>query len=310
MDRLRLNTGRIPKAQTLVAGWPGMGNVALGAVQYLRRSMGAGMVASVDVGDLVTPDAVTVEGGLASLPTVPSQILYHAPRHGLMFFEGDAQVPGPAAGLLVDALLDFCQKAGVTRIYTGASFPLPMSHHEPTSVYAAATSQPLLDQLTRTGIHTMTAGHISGLNGLLLGYAARRGIQGACLLATIPVYAVSLPNPKAFRALAEVLASMLGLNVDFAQLEPEVSDMAKKLDAIESKLGELSIAPEDLDEEPPSSPPVPSGPSTQVLHRIERLFEEVSTDRKKAYLLKQELDRWDLYKKYEDRFLDLFQQSD
>ena len=310
MDRLRLKTGRIPRAKTLLASWPGMGNVALGAVRYLRRSLGAGMVASVEVGDLVSPDAVTVESGLATLPTTPGQMLYHAPRHGLMFFEGDAQIAGPAAGLLIDALLDFCQKAGVTRIYTGASFPLPMSHHEPASVYAAATSQSLLDQLTRKGIHTMTAGHISGLNGLLLGYAARRGIQGACLLATIPVYAVSLPNPKAFRALAEILASMLALSVDFAPLEPEISDMGKKLDTIESKLGELSIEPEDLDEEPSSPPLVPSGPSTRVLRRIERLFEEVRADRKKAYLLKQELDRWDLYGKYEDRFLDLFQQSD
>jgi hypothetical protein len=42
--------------------------------------------------------------------------------------------------------------------------------------------------------------------------------------------------------------------------------------------------------------------------RIEQLFEELSLNKskKKAARLKEELDRWNLYDLYEDRFLDLF----
>jgi hypothetical protein len=42
------------------------------------------------------------------------------------------------------------------------------------------------------------------------------------------------------------------------------------------------------------------------MERIEKLFLEARLDRSKAIVLKNELDRWDLYKNYEDRFLDLF----
>jgi hypothetical protein len=40
--------------------------------------------------------------------------------------------------------------------------------------------------------------------------------------------------------------------------------------------------------------------------RIERLFEQATQDRSKTYELKSELDRLDVFKEYEDRFLDLF----
>ncbi len=39
---------------------------------------------------------------------------------------------------------------------------------------------------------------------------------------------------------------------------------------------------------------------------IEQLFDQAGRDRANAYELKRELDRLDLYKEYEDRFLDLF----
>ena len=40
--------------------------------------------------------------------------------------------------------------------------------------------------------------------------------------------------------------------------------------------------------------------------RIERLFEQAKQDRSTAYELKRELDRLEVYREYEDRFLDLF----
>jgi len=39
---------------------------------------------------------------------------------------------------------------------------------------------------------------------------------------------------------------------------------------------------------------------------IETLFEAAQKDRSRAHELKQELDRLDLFREYEDRFLDLF----
>ena len=46
--------------------------------------------------------------------------------------------------------------------------------------------------------------------------------------------------------------------------------------------------------------------SSEDKERIERLFEQAKQDRSTAYELKRELDRLDVYREYEDRFLDLF----
>jgi hypothetical protein len=43
-----------------------------------------------------------------------------------------------------------------------------------------------------------------------------------------------------------------------------------------------------------------------VKEKIEKLFEQAKADIAKANELKTELDKWNVYKEYEDRFLDLF----
>jgi hypothetical protein len=43
-----------------------------------------------------------------------------------------------------------------------------------------------------------------------------------------------------------------------------------------------------------------------IMNKIERLFDEARKDRSKAAFLKEELDRWNLFELYENRFLDLF----
>ena len=47
-----------------------------------------------------------------------------------------------------------------------------------------------------------------------------------------------------------------------------------------------------------------------VKEKIENLFELAKKDIGKANELKQELDRWNVYKEYEDRFLDLFKKQE
>jgi hypothetical protein len=46
-----------------------------------------------------------------------------------------------------------------------------------------------------------------------------------------------------------------------------------------------------------------------VKERIDKLFEESRLDIAKAKELKVELDKWNVYKDYEDRFLDLFRKN-
>ncbi|MFQ6091121.1 MAG: PAC2 family protein [bacterium] len=294
------------KEPVMIAGWPGMGNVALGAVNYLRRRLETVLFAEIEPSQFFTPDGIIIEDGLAKLPQLPRTLFYCSHKPSVIIFESDAQLSGPDGLHLMNLVLDFAQEFKVWRIYTGAAFPMPMSHKERPLVYGVANQKGLRDWLMKYRVKIMESGQISGLNGLLLSYAERRGIEAACLLATMPNYAISFPNPKASKAIVAILARMLNIRVDMAELEMFSQEMDEKMGAIEEKIQEMfpavgkgkQIAELDKKEVP-----------KYIMEKIEKLFQEARADKKKAYELKEELDRWDLFKFYEDRFLDLFKKD-
>jgi len=221
-------------------------------------------------------------------------------------------LPGKGGIELLDKVLDVAERFGVQRIYTGAAFPMSASYKESPSVYAAATNPTLVAALTSFGLIPMESGHISGLNGLLVGLAHARGIEAACLLATMPQYAVSLPNPKASAAIIEVLEKMLKFTVDTGELAEYSKEMDEKMSIIEEKVkGVLAFDHDDADNHhlPAPSANTEKKIPSYIMEKIEKLFAEAKLDKTKAIMLKRELDRWDLYKAYEDRFLDLFKNS-
>ncbi len=79
---------------------------------------------------------------------------------------------------------------------------------------------------------------------------------------------------------------------------------------IEDKVKDVFNVGEEKNDKPPrEKQPREKKIPGYVLDKIERLFQEALLDKKKAVALKRELDRWDLYKAYEDRFLDLFKDT-
>ena len=299
---------------TLLAGWPGMGSVGAGAINYMRETLGMQPFAEVDAREYFTPDSVVVEDGLTKFPDTPSNTFYYHQEADLIIFESESQLSGDGGTALMRIILDLAEQLGVGTIYTGAAFAVPSSHREPSHVYAVANSKELKNLLAIHDLEILAQGQISGLNGLLLGFAGLRGIEAACLLATMPQHAMNMPNPKASRELIRCLKTILGLEVAMAKINKAVGQMNKTMIDIEEKIratflnkeaGDEEVEMEDLDEEK-----VPH----YVMEKIEHMFREVrdhkSNDKlainDKAAQLKAELDRWNLYVLYEDRFLDLF----
>jgi hypothetical protein len=87
---------------------------------------------------------------------------------------------------------------------------------------------------------------------------------------------------------------------------------------MDQKLGELLASVEraleehiPMGEEPAGAEPAPEPRlPREEEERIEQLFEQAAQDRSKAYELKRELDRLDVFPEYEDRFLDLFKKRE
>lgn len=307
MSNIRLYKKIKLKEPILIAGWPGMGNVALGSVDYLRRAIRAKPFAQIEMSNYAAPDSIGVNDGITSLPELPKSIFYYTSQPEIIFFESEVQVGGGGGVALMEELLDFIEVFKVRRVFTGAAFPVTVTYKEPSIVYGVVNVPELKDWLRSFDVQIMNEGQISGLNGLLLGYAFQRGMEGVCLLATMPIYAVNIPNPKASKVIIEVLSRMIGFEIDMKGLDIAIKEIEAHMARIEGKMHEVFGQMKTKESKPSifRNEKIPD----HVMERIERLFQEAKVDKKKAYLLKEELDRWGLYKEYEDRFLDLFKEN-
>jgi uncharacterized protein len=305
MDNIKIYKKVNTIKPVMIAGWPGMGNVALGVVDYLKRHLETTRFAEILVDQTTALDSVVVEDGLAKLAQPPKNTFYYAKDLDLIIFEGEAQLAGPVGISLLNNVLELASELKVPRIYTGAAFPMPISHKEHSDVYTAVNEERLKGAMTKFGVKLMEGGHISGLNGLLLGFAQKKGIEALCLLATIPQYAISIPNPKASWAIIDLLGKELNFQVDLLELSGYIKDMDEKMAMIEDKVKDVFAIGEEPQKPRQAEKKIPD----YIMERIEKLFQEAKIDKKKAMTLKKELDRWDLFKLYEDRFLDLFKDT-
>lgn len=295
----------------LVAVWPGMGHVAISAGYYLMAKLKMSELAEFSARELFEVEHVEVTGGLIQTGKLPRSRLFvwHDPdeRRDIVVFIGEAQPPrGKYA--FCSRLIEFAKELGVRRVFTFAAMATQMHPEHDSRVFGAATDGETLAELQRLELEILQDGHIGGLNGVLLGAAAEKGMPGACLLGEMPHIFAQVPFPKAALAVLEAFTIMAGVPMDFAELAEEAK-------AVEQKLGELLAEVEEAyrqhispEEESYGVQEEEERLSAQEQARVEQLFQEAEQDRSKAYELKRELDRLDVFAEYEDRFLDLFKE--
>jgi predicted ATP-grasp superfamily ATP-dependent carboligase len=295
-----------PAPPAVLAAWPGMGNVGLITIEFLRRKLKADLFAEIDMTPFFIPDSIVVKHGIAQFPDIPTSRFYFSSEPGLIIFESDAQVGGRDGIAVIKMFLDVIGRFQVERIFTFAAFAQPMSYRNPSQVLITCNGDSLCGKLKNIGVVPMPDGVIAGLNGLLLGVAASRRIDAACLLGTIPSYATNFAYPKASLELVKAIARILHFSVETSELEEGVGEMDQQLASIEERIREFFPNVNKSEDEEISSIDEEKVPH-YVMERIEKLFQEARADRGRAQELKKELDRWSLFELYENRFLDLFE---
>ncbi len=294
----------------MVAVWPGIGQVAISAGYYLMAKLGTHMLAELPPEGLFDVDHVDVKRGLIRTGRLPRNrlFLWKDPKgdRDIVIFVGEAQPPTGKHGFCRQ-IVRFGQDLGVERIFTFAAMASEMRPEDHSRVFGAAVDQESLRELKELDLEIMEEGRIGGLNGILLGIAGESGVRGACLLGEMPQMFAQLPYPQASLAVLRVFSQLAGVHVD-------VTELAEQAEAVDEKLGELLASveramgqqePEEL-ETWRSHPEEEDSLSASERRRIEDLFAQVRQDRSKAYELKRELDRLEVFQEYEDRFLDLF----
>ena len=290
-----------------------MGHVALSAGYYLMSKLGMHQLAEFSANELFDIDFAVVHKGRIQPTQRPRSRLFvwKAPdgKRDIVVFIGEAQPPVGKYSFC-EKLIDFARDLGVERIVTFAAMATEMRPDHECRVFAAGTDEELVRELDEPSLHRLDEGHIGGLNGILLAAAADKGMPGVCLLGEMPHFFAQLPFPNASLAVLRAFSEMAGVQLDLAELEQQGKSMQQKLTEIVNDLEARVEQQESRDREDEFTPLSSEGRlSEENEQHIENLFREASEDRSKAYELKNELDRLDVFKDYEDRFLDLFKKE-
>jgi proteasome assembly chaperone (PAC2) family protein len=218
----------------LLAAWPGMGHVALKAFTFLHEALRAQNLAFVEEPESFRIPGISIQDGLVQSTLLPKSGFHYWKGDGeandLLFFVGDQQPVGGKEYHLASALLNFAASLKVKRVITAAAMPTAINHYQPSQVWVTATHENLLSDLSPYCEKVLREGQISGMNGLLLGVAKQLGMEGFCLLGEIPFYTTEIENPKASMSVLRVLGKILGLRLDFRELEELAEETEKEID--------------------------------------------------------------------------------
>ena len=209
------------KSPNMLAAWPGIGNVAIIVATYLERKLDFKELGEIEAFHFFDPIGVIAKDNVVEAPQFPESKFYYWKNKGegsdMILFIGEAQ-PASKGYELANCVLDVGERFRVKRVYTCAAALTRIHHTEQPRVWGVATSQYLTEDLKRYDLVQRGNLQISGLNGLMLGVAKERDIEGVCLLGEVPMYATRIQNPMAALAVLKALTKILDIEIDMAEL--------------------------------------------------------------------------------------------
>jgi len=232
----------------MIVGWPGIGNIGVLTVDNLRQQIEAEELGEIEPWDYFYPSKVIIRASVLHDLEFPTSKFYYKKLadRDLMLFIGEEQpsghgrmyAEGGKAYEMANQVLDVAEKFGCCRIYTSGAAVALTHHSMRPRVWAVATDNKLLAEMKGHANTLLMSevegrgdiGNITGLNGLLIGVAKKRGFEGVCLMGEIPDYLsrVPFPYPKASQSVLEMFAVILGISVDMSALD----DMAVQMEGV------------------------------------------------------------------------------
>ncbi len=228
-----------PKNCCMLASWPGIGDVSMTAARYLVEKLDAVEIGEIDPVSFFEPVGIAVKDNVVESPRFPESKFYYwqsdDAEQGLVIFIGEQQ-PVFKGYELVNCVLDVAQKLQVTRIYSCAAAVTRVHHSEEMKVWGVATAPDLVDELSEQNVILRGNLRIAGLNGLILGMARERQMQGVCLLGEVPAYATQIANPRASLTVLGIMTRMLGVTLDLADLGLRAERVDQEMDRIAKRV--------------------------------------------------------------------------
>jgi proteasome assembly chaperone (PAC2) family protein len=244
------------KEPVLIACWPGIGNIGLIAVDTLRKELGAEEFGDIEPWDFFYPNKLIIKKDELVDLEFPTNKFYYKKTENtdLLFFIGEEQpawggrtyAEGSKAYHMANLVLDTALKFNCRRVYTSGAAVAPTHHNLTPRVWAVPNSRQLIPEIKNYKNTVLMSdiegragqGNISGLNGLLVGVAKKRGLEAICVMGEIPVYLQGFPliYPKASKAVLELLTAALQVTIDMQKITELAVRSEMEIDRLYEKL--------------------------------------------------------------------------
>ncbi len=224
------------EAEVMVTGLPGFGRVGHVAANYLVEKLGLEPVAVLHSHYFPHLVAVNEEGILRLLNNT---FYYVEAERPFILVTGDVQ-PSIAPNAspephheYAEFMLNYALSHGVKEIYTMAGIDVgPARFTDGTGLVCAATHGDLLEDLVKRGCEVDKGGSISGIAGLLLGYAREAGLRGACIMGKTAGQMTAHGDPGAAAQVLRLISSLLGIDIDVKELEDANKEIEKVVKSV------------------------------------------------------------------------------
>jgi proteasome assembly chaperone (PAC2) family protein len=234
-DLIRLYVRPRLNSPVMLASWPGIGDVSLIVATYLKRKLDFKELGEIEPAYFFDPIGVIAQDNIVEAPQFPESKFYYWKNKGggsdIILFIGEDQ-PFAKGYELAHCVLDVGERFQVKRVYTCAAALSQIHHTEQPRVWGVVTSQHMTEELEKYELVQRRNLQISGLNGLLLGVAKEREIEGICLLGEVPMHATRIQNPVAALAVLQVLTRMLNIEIDVTELAQAAKETADRMKQI------------------------------------------------------------------------------
>lgn len=205
----------------MLVGLPGMGMVAKSTINYFMEFLKPELFADIPM-PYISPSMAFFEKGLV-VPLdreISPFKFYYSAKENIILFSGDIQFGYITKdNELAEKIVEAAKLCGVDIIYTVIATHVQKYVEEP-EVFGVATSPELLQFLEKNGVKIADGSlKISGVNGLVIEYALRKGIKGIALLSE-----TAFPEAldiKACHAGIKKVSELLGIDIDLSRIEIE-----------------------------------------------------------------------------------------
>ncbi|MBH59508.1 MAG: proteasome assembly chaperone family protein [Thaumarchaeota archaeon] len=232
--KLKILKKRKFKNPVLICGMPGSGYVGKLAVDHLLNIFESSAICEIQ-SDYFPPQIATNKGIVQTMSNKVYHIETGKTKNDILVLTGDSQPITERGNYLVsEKIIEYAKNLGIKKIFTLAAYITGEFVNEP-KVYGTATEKKHIRILKNKGVKIMNQGMITGMNGILIGTAKIKGIEGYSLLGETSGYMI---DPKSSKAILESLSKILKIKINLKELSnkiEETNELINQVDEMKTK---------------------------------------------------------------------------